>query len=150
MSDYVNREEMLKRFDRRAKSTVGDKRVGVDSIRVFIENIPAADVVSREAYEQVRWERDVAIEQLSQIGKSFGEKMDDIVPVVRCQNCKYCADYGTPLWCEKLKMEIKPGFYCGFGEKYEWCGGMTDTMILGTKTDEERDFYSGIQKKERE
>lgn len=78
MSDYVNREEMLKRFDRRAKSTVGDKRVGVDSIRVFIENIPASDVVSREEYEQVRWERDVAIEQLSQIGKSFGEKMDDI------------------------------------------------------------------------
>lgn len=32
----------------------------------------------KSAYDQVRWERDVAIEQLSEIGKSLGEKMDDI------------------------------------------------------------------------
>jgi len=40
--------------------------------------IPAADVVSRGAYEQVAWERSIAIEQLREIGKSLGEKMDDI------------------------------------------------------------------------
>lgn len=39
--------------------------------------------------KQIRWERDVAIEQLHQIGKEFGEKMDDVHKVVFCKDCKY-------------------------------------------------------------
>ena len=31
--------------------------------------------VSRAAYEQVMWERDVAIEQLKELGYGFGEKV---------------------------------------------------------------------------
>lgn len=34
--------------------------------------------VSQEVLDQVRWEQDVAIKQLSEIGKSLGERMDDI------------------------------------------------------------------------
>lgn len=45
-----------------------------------------ADVLDRktceEVYKQIMWERDVAIGQLKEIGKSFGEKMDDVAPVV--------------------------------------------------------------------
>lgn len=38
--------------------------------------------VSYEAFKQVMWERDLAISQLNEIGKSLGEKMDDI-PMAR-------------------------------------------------------------------
>ena len=48
-----------------------------DAIRV-IESIEPADVVSVSAYKQVMWERDVAVEQLKQIGKGLGEAMDDV------------------------------------------------------------------------
>lgn len=54
-----------------------------------ILGIPAADVVSRGAYEQVAWERDVALEQLRGIGKSLGERMDDIA--VKKPKKKYIA-----------------------------------------------------------
>lgn len=43
-----------------------------------IETLLAEYHSFKSAYEQIRWERDVAIEQLSEIGKSLGEKMDDI------------------------------------------------------------------------
>ena len=39
--------------------------------------------------EQIRWERDTAIAQLSQIGKGLGERMDDIAEVMRCKDCKH-------------------------------------------------------------
>jgi len=38
--------------------------------------------ISKGAYTQVVWERDVAISQLAAIGKGLGEKMDDVAPVV--------------------------------------------------------------------
>lgn len=31
-----------------------------------------------DAYDQMKWERDIAVGQLEQIGKSLGEKMDDV------------------------------------------------------------------------
>ena len=77
--------------------------------------IPTDDVVPVGAYNQVAWERDMAIEQLKQIGKSFGEQMDDVRSVVHgkwieredmcygwniweCSACHedFCVEEGTP------------------------------------------------------
>lgn len=33
------------------------------------------DMVSRDCYNQVRWERDIAISQLEELGYSLGEKI---------------------------------------------------------------------------
>lgn len=45
-------------------------------------------MVSRAAFEQVMWERDIALKQLAEIGKGLGEKMDDVVSdVVYCKDC---------------------------------------------------------------
>lgn len=39
----------------------------------------AIDALEKKAaYEQVKWERDVAIAQLNEIGVGLGQKMDDI------------------------------------------------------------------------
>ena len=42
----------------------------------FIDKEPAADVVSKGLYEQIKWERDVALTQLEEYGVSLGEKAD--------------------------------------------------------------------------
>lgn len=39
-------------------------------------------MVSRAAFEQMMWERDMAIKQLAVIGKGFGEKMDDVARLI--------------------------------------------------------------------
>ena len=52
-----------------------------DSIASDLEDIEPADVVPVSAYKQVMWERDVAVEQLKQIGKGLGEAMDDVALV---------------------------------------------------------------------
>ena len=39
-------------------------------------------MVSRAVLRQAMWERDIALKQLSEIGKGLGEKMDDVAPVV--------------------------------------------------------------------
>lgn len=36
--------------------------------------------VPQGVVDQIRWERDIALSQLKEIGKGFGEKMDDIKP----------------------------------------------------------------------
>lgn len=59
-----------------------------------IDNAPTVDAVSRGVHDQVRWERDVAIEQLESYGISLGEKAD-VVKVVRCKDCKHRGDEGA-------------------------------------------------------
>lgn len=51
----------------------------------FIDKEPAADVVSKGLYEQIKWERDVALAQLEEYGVSLGEKAD----VVKMQHGKW-------------------------------------------------------------
>ncbi len=44
----------------------------------IIDDEPAAEVVSRGLFEQYKWERDVAIEQLEKLGISLGQKIDGV------------------------------------------------------------------------
>lgn len=43
-----------------------------------IADIPTADVVSKGLYDQIKWERDIAIEQLEKLGLSLGQKIDGV------------------------------------------------------------------------
>ena len=53
----------------------GDKwRESVVVISKWLEQEPSDDMVSRGVFEQVKWERDVAIEQLKELGYGLGEK----------------------------------------------------------------------------
>ena len=44
MATYVNLDDMLEQFDKRASKLVGDRRVLVESMREFICNRPRANV----------------------------------------------------------------------------------------------------------
>lgn len=54
---------------------------------------PAADVVSKGLYEQIKWERDVALAQLEEYGMSLGEKAD----VVKVRHGRWV--FGKDLAC---------------------------------------------------
>lgn len=69
-------------------------------------------------FEQVKWERDIALLQLEAIGASLGEKMDDYRRVVRCGDCMYRREdvrEGSPIRCVTGSFH-QPDFYCAFAE----------------------------------
>ena len=89
-------------FIRRDKVHVQIERALCDGLPYHrtIDEIPTADVVARDCYDRILAENDTMREQLAQIGKKTGDKMDDVRPVVRafwvgemdgvgiCSNCK--------------------------------------------------------------
>ena len=73
MTKYIDREALCD-----FALNTADKSITPNDIMRF----PTEDVISIEVYRQVMWERDTALNQLAEIGKSLGEKMDNIKPVV--------------------------------------------------------------------
>ena len=91
----------------------------------FIEKEPAADVISKGLYEQIKWERDVAAAQLEEYGVSLGEKAD-VAGVVRCKDCKWYSELvcgegkllGSQGWCNEVMARPMPSDgFCSFGER---------------------------------
>lgn len=44
MAEYVNLDDMLEQFDKRASKLVGDRRISIEPMREFISNRPRANV----------------------------------------------------------------------------------------------------------
>ena len=92
-----------------------------DAIDAIIESAPPIDAVSRGVHEQVMWERDLAISQLNEIGKSWGEKMDNVATVVRCKDCKYWGMHKSlnAPWCFEMHIDKSEDGFCDSGERRE-------------------------------
>ena len=74
MAEYIEREE--------AMHIAFKSPFFSDAMMEEMKAIPSADVVSLEAYKQVAWERDQAIQQLREdYGVGLGEKKADVAPV---------------------------------------------------------------------
>lgn len=78
--------------------------------------------LSRGDYEQVKWERDCAIQQLQEdYGVGLGEmKPENLVEVVFCKDCKYMTGLSphVPMSkCEILKTMVFPEDFCSYGER---------------------------------
>ena len=91
----------------------------------FIDKEPAVDVISKGLYEQIKWERDVALAQLEEYGVSLGEKAD-VAEVVRCKDCKWYSELacgerellGSQGWCNEVMARPMPSNgFCSFGER---------------------------------
>jgi hypothetical protein len=85
------------------------ERVGDDMLE------KTADFISRKAYEQVKWERDTAIEQLKSYGVSLFEDAD-VVKVVRCKECVYANEKGDTCYFGEGRF-VTPEHYCSNGER---------------------------------
>ena len=72
MSDYISRETAVKRFTFVVLDCLGmEPTILAEDVVEAIRALPAADVVSKGAYDQAVWERDLAISQLAEIGKGI-------------------------------------------------------------------------------
>ena len=85
-----------------------------------LQNATTVDAVSRGVYDQVRWERDIAIQQLEEHGIPFGGIAPDVVKVVRCKDCMhwltgYCNHFAYYNY-EPLTSEDD---FCSYGERRE-------------------------------
>lgn len=79
MNEYISRETLLKavaKMDKLDKETHTQYEYDKEGYILLIETAPAADVVSAEAFKQVQWERDMAIEQLHSYGVELGEEAE--------------------------------------------------------------------------
>lgn len=89
------------------------------AVRHFLAKLPTVDAVSRGVLDQVRWERDIAMEQLADYGLSLGERAD-VVKVVRCKYCKHMERTPDSLrWCNVwngINGSGDEGF-CNYGER---------------------------------
>lgn len=108
----------------------------------LIDAQPTVEAVPKSYAEQIRWERDVAVGQLNEIGCQFGQKMDEVkkleaVPVVHCKECKnWHKDIG---WCDKHSHFIdSDGEFCHPWESSNW------------KMFDENDFCSDGERRENE
>ena len=87
----------------------------VEDLMSRINNAPTVDAVSRGVHDQVRWERDIAIEQLEEHGIPFGGKAPDVIKVVRCKDCKtYDKEVG---YCEAIGITCGANDFCSYGER---------------------------------
>lgn len=92
--EYIRRQDAIDAFNRIKNTLKNPETAHYDTLMFYeiedvLEDVEPADVVPVSAYKQVMWERDIAVEQLKQIGKGLGEVMDDVVPVVFCKDCKF-------------------------------------------------------------
>ena len=117
MSDLISRRAAIKAIDDlqncyNGYSDTYDKAciIGV------LEEVPSIDAVSRGVLEQVMWERDLAISQLNEIGKSWGEKMDNVATVVRCKDCISFDKEGI---CQLHEINRSEDDYCSDGKMCE-------------------------------
>lgn len=108
MSKYYNADTLLE-FVKQYTPHI-DGETTMQCVETAILNAPTADVVSRNVYEQVKWERDVAIAQLKSYGIGFGEKAD--VTEVKHGEWKAIVkqdNYFEPPYCDTCKCSV-----CGY------------------------------------
>ena len=89
MGDLICRSELLKHSYRVTEYDEAGFSMEYNAVPTEeIKNAPAVDAVPKSYADQIRLERDIAIEQLEEIGCQLGRKMDDVkkkldaVPVV--------------------------------------------------------------------
>jgi len=114
-------------FDKRVREAVGmtiseltaDFKDGVRTTLELLKTEPTVDAVPVKSIEQLKWERDTAIEQLEKHGIPFCGKAD-VVQVVRCGECKWWfkdENYDGLYRCANDGLLRKGDHYCADGER---------------------------------
>lgn len=98
MSDYIDREDLLREIERRGALMVGDKRISVEAMRLFIKNRPAADVVPAVHGRCINCTH--SYEDLCGLACSYGPLVD----------CTVRRDFYCAYWKDKAEKqtEVRP------------------------------------------
>lgn len=115
MSDLISREALIgviKNVQEHMREA-NAKPVPVDAREIFtlfVEMVnaqPTVEAVPKSYAEQIRWERDVAVGQLNEIGCQFGQKMDEVKKKLEVLQWIPCSERmpeepkGNPIFCYK-------------------------------------------------
>lgn len=82
MDELIRRRVLIDEFEW-LKSVVNESsKDEIEEIIQRIKNAPAVDAVSKSLYDQIKWERNIALGQLEELGISLGQKIDtaNVVP----------------------------------------------------------------------
>ena len=107
MADFISREAALELIDN-APIIAGNENetlIFAPKLSDKVYCLPAADVVARDCYDRILAENDTMRKQLAQIGKNPGDKMDDVLPVVRAHWIYHEDDYGDYYECSNCHDE---------------------------------------------
>lgn len=89
--EYIKRSDVLKKAICLIQGPTGEEHLRFCAVPFEdIQKIPAADVVSRKQYEQIKWERDMLSDQLAARWIPATERLPeakvDVLAVVRCKD----------------------------------------------------------------
>lgn len=128
MAEYIERDkilfELFEAYDSIDPRFLRGRaiREAIALIKKEINTMPTADVIPKGAYDQVLWERDIAVRQLREdYGVDLGEKKHaDVTPVVRCRNCRYLMFSDCYGECRRGNLGmVRPDDYCSYGKRSE-------------------------------
>lgn len=119
-NDLISRSALFKVWDRLDETQ--DPNLLIDAMIKAMQDAPTVDAVSPGVVEQFKWERDIAIAQLEELGIGFGEKVPDMVEVVRCKDCKHwgigcCPETKHIKACCFASYMVGENGYCVYGER---------------------------------
>ena len=78
MDELIRRRVLIDEFEW-LKSVVNESsKDEIEEVIRRIKNVPAVDAVSKSLYDQIKWERDIALGQLEELGISLGQKIDGV------------------------------------------------------------------------
>ena len=80
MKNYIDKDAVKALFENSSKHILEKDAL------CRVNSVPVEDVVKRSTFEQIKWERDVALSQLNEINKGLGEKMDNIKELISFAN----------------------------------------------------------------
>lgn len=89
--ELIDKEELIGYLELEIEQYMNSNHGGIYLAEDAVEEIkyfPTVEAYSKEAVEQIMWERDMAISQLNDYGVQFGEQAD-CVRVVRCKDCLF-------------------------------------------------------------
>ena len=103
----MTNKEAIEQFKERLAITDYRKQVPeyYEAIEMAIAALERCNVV-----EQYRWERDIALEQLKEIGCGFGQNMDDVKKALEKADKYRCSECG-----------FTTGFTDGHTAQYKYC-----------------------------
>ena len=78
MDVLISKNALLEEFEWLLSVVNESSKDEIRDVIQRIKNAPAVDAVSRGLFEQYKWERDVAISQLEDLGIGFGQEIDGV------------------------------------------------------------------------
>lgn len=115
MSDLISREALIENLGLKNATKYGNKDAEQQAhsystlmlyeIADMIEDAPAVEAVPKSYADQFRWERDVAVEQLNEIGCHFGQKMDEVKEKLETLQWTLCSEL-LPDGCDDAEFEV--------------------------------------------